>query len=92
MVTQLLQAGILRHVSALLTGQFADCEPRDHAKPSLSVEEVLRSVSDALSVPFLAGCRFGHIASFVTVPVGVFAEVDTASSSVRFLETPTSDR
>ena len=86
MFTQLLQSGVLNGVVGILGGQFTDCEPKDHSRPSLSITDVLHAVADELPVPFIAGCRFGHVASNLTLPVGILAEVDTDRSSLTLLE------
>lgn len=91
MFTQLLQTGALKGVVAVLAGQFTDCAPKETSGPSLSIEDVLRSVAEELAVPFLAGCRFGHVESLLTFPVGLLAEVDTVRASITLLESAVSD-
>ncbi len=86
MFTQLLQAGVLHGVVAVLAGQFTDCSAKDQSGPTFSVEDLLRSLSDVLSVPFVSGCRFGHGPSSLTIPVGALAELDTGTTSLRLLE------
>lgn len=86
MLTQLLQSGVLNGVVGILAGQFTDCAPKDTSRPSLSITDVLHAVSDALPVPFIAGCRFGHVPGNLTLPVGILAEVDTDRSSLTLLE------
>ncbi|MGA9119338.1 MAG: LD-carboxypeptidase [Bacteroidota bacterium] len=88
MLNQLAQAGILTGLQAVLAGQFTECTPKDPSRPSLSIEEVLQSVSSTLGVPFLSGCRFGHIPTFLTLPVGIRAEVDADQAQIRFSESP----
>ncbi len=86
MLTQLLQAGVFRGVNAVLAGQFTDCVPKNPTQPSRSVDDILRSLSERLSVPFVAGCRFGHVANPLTIPVGAMAELDASTSLLRMLE------
>jgi len=86
MITQLLQAGVLGGVAGILAGQFTDCAPKDPTQPSLSVDDVLRSLSEKLFVPFVSGCRIGHVPNSLTLPIGILAELDAETSSLTFLE------
>ncbi len=86
MFTQLLQAGVMKGIVGVMAGQFTDCSPKDPTRPSLSVDDVLRSLSVELSVPFVSGCRFGHVQSLLTIPVGALAELDATTASLRILE------
>jgi muramoyltetrapeptide carboxypeptidase len=88
MLTQLSQSGIAGEVSAILAGQFTDCEPRDPAKPSLSVEDVLHAFGQPLGVPFASQCRFGHIRTQLTLPVGLAVEVDLQRGAMRCEQSP----
>ena len=86
MFTQLLQAGVLRGIAGILAGQFTDCASKDRTRASRTVEDILRSLSDVLSVPALSGCQFGHSQSLLTLPLGGLAELDAGSASLRLLE------
>jgi muramoyltetrapeptide carboxypeptidase len=75
MLRQLLLAGALAGVRALVAGQFTDVpvEPHGEARP---LDEVLYEVAEALDVPCLAGVPVGHVDEQWTLPLGAHAEVD----------------
>ncbi|HEX5831100.1 MAG TPA: LD-carboxypeptidase [Gemmatimonadaceae bacterium] len=75
MLRQLLLAGVLAGVRALVAGQFTDvpAEPDGEARP---LDEVLYEVAEALDVPCLAGVPVGHVDEQWTIPLGARAEVD----------------
>jgi muramoyltetrapeptide carboxypeptidase len=76
MLTQLAAAGVFQGVRGIAAGQFSDCLPKDPSRPSLSVEDLLGALSRTLAVPFNTGCRFGHVSSKVTIPIGLQAGFD----------------
>jgi muramoyltetrapeptide carboxypeptidase len=88
MLTQLSQSGVTRGATAVLAGQFTDCVPKEPGRPSLTVEEVLHSFAGELEAPFVAQCRFGHIRSIPTLPIGVRTVVDADRGTLQFEESP----
>jgi muramoyltetrapeptide carboxypeptidase len=79
MLTQLGQAGLFSGISAVAAGQFSDCVPRDPGRPSLSLEDLLAALCRSCAVPFVAGCRFGHVSPKLTIPLGLRGELDAES-------------
>ena len=57
MLTALLQAGALAHVSGVVLGEFTDCSPGRYSVPT---QEVLSERLGLLGVPVLAGLPVGH--------------------------------
>ncbi|MEN8376203.1 MAG: LD-carboxypeptidase [Gemmatimonadota bacterium] len=85
LLTQLALAGVLDSVAGVVFGKCTDCDP-DSAYGSLTLPEVLEHHLGGLDVPVWAGGMVGHIPRKWTLPVGVEAEIDTASATVRLLE------
>ncbi len=86
MLTQLLNAGILRSIRALLLGRFTDCVPSDSTKPHLTVEQVLAGVKQALKVPVLSNLQYGHIPKKLTLPLGLRTQVDAKKGTIEIPE------
>jgi muramoyltetrapeptide carboxypeptidase len=86
MITQLRNAGIFSTCSAILTGQFTDCLPKDQTKPSLSVEDILTESSRQTGKPFISGLPFGHAPLKMTLPVGLRVRIDAGAQTITFSE------
>jgi muramoyltetrapeptide carboxypeptidase len=86
MLTQVRHAGILARCRALLGGKFTDCDPKDPAKPTLTLEQVFQETAATLSVPYIANLPFGHESKKMTIPMGIRSRVDTARRVVEYLE------
>lgn len=76
MLNQLKQATNLHESSAILLGQFWDCEPAK-GELSLSLEETLRDIFHDFKQPIGYGFQWGHIDDIATVPIGIKAFADT---------------
>jgi len=76
MVTQLLRSGWFDGVAGVVLGTWTGC-----GDPS-RVRELMVDRLAPLGVPILAGVRFGHVEGALTVPLGVRAELDTATLRV----------
>ena len=86
MLTQLRNTGVFRSVAGVALGQFTDCVPKDPAKPSQTVEEIVREFAAGCARPFVAGLPFGHERKMTTIPVGVRAVLDGNTGSLKLLE------
>ncbi len=86
MLAQLLNAGILSKVSALLFGKFTDCEPSDPSEPNLTVEQVQNDYAEKIARPVVANFQYGHIPRRLTVPIGLKASIDTKRGRIEVLE------
>lgn len=67
---QLLHAGVLGRQSALLLGDFADCEPKNTKRYPYCMEEVVETLRKLLPYPVLTGLPLGHVARKLTIPFG----------------------
>lgn len=84
MLTQLRQTLDLKKAAGIVLGIFADCEG---GKKSLSLMETLEDRLGDLNIPIIYGMSFGHIDHQFTLPVGISAELDTQSATLKLLET-----
>ena len=81
MLTQLHQAGRLQHIAGLILGGFKDC-----GDPELIWQRVLELLGP-LDIPMWANFPVGHAASNHMLPLGLEAEMDSATGMLRFLGT-----
>lgn len=86
MLTQLALAGILGKVAGVVFGQCTDCTNRDSGYSNFTIYEVLDRQFSGLGVPAFQGAEFGHIATQVSMPVGIRAEIDADAGAIRMLE------
>ncbi len=85
---QMRLAGILDKINGLILGQFIDCVPSENGTSSLTTEEVIQDYTKDLDIPVIANFAYGHGSVKLTLPIGVNAEINTATQSVRILENP----
>jgi muramoyltetrapeptide carboxypeptidase len=82
MLTQLRRSGYLDGVAGIVAGTFAGCgEPGP-------VEEILTERLGGLGVPMIAWANVGHGGYFQAFPVGVAAELDADTTTLRLLDPP----
>jgi muramoyltetrapeptide carboxypeptidase len=82
MLTQLRRSGYLDGVAGIVTGSFVNCgEPAD-------IQAILEERLGSLGVPMISGANLGHGGQNQTYPIGVTAELDADTRSVRLLEPP----
>ncbi len=88
-LTQLLLAGKLQEASGLILGVFNACDidgENTKREKSFSLQEVLTERLKPLNIPILYGFSFGHISRQAIFPIGILAEMNTHTQSVRLLE------
>ncbi|MGV3561100.1 S66 peptidase family protein [Larkinella arboricola] len=85
MITQLRLAGVLDEISGFVFGKCTDCDP-GKGYGSLTMEDVFRDHIVPLRKPAYSGAMIGHITHKFTVPVGIEAEVDADTGTIRLLE------
>ncbi len=76
MLTQLLNAGVLKNQKALVLGQFTDFKLVTHDQ-GFQLKTVIDRLRMQLKIPILTGLPFGHVATKVLLPLG--ARVDLAT-------------
>lgn len=96
MLTQLLLAGKLQQCVAILLGRFRAPWGRRIPGSSIvgqpSVAEIVRERLSGLGVPVLAGLPLGHVRSKLTLPLGVWAEVNASTRTIRLVESSILDK
>jgi muramoyltetrapeptide carboxypeptidase len=86
MLTHLRNAGILRRLHGIVSGQFNDCGPKDPHRPSLSLRKILAETAEQSGAPFLSNLPFGHVRRKLTLPIGVRAGLDPEHGTLDLLE------
>jgi len=82
MLTQLLRSGYLDGVAGIIAGTFTGCGDRD------VIQEILAERLADLGVPLLAWANIGHGGRQQAFPVGIAAELDADSHTLRLLDPP----
>lgn len=78
MLTSLVDGGHLARASAIVLGDFTQCDP---GPDGVTVEAVLAERTSALGVPVYAGAPFGHGAWNEAFPVGARASLESGTLS-----------
>lgn len=84
MFIQLMQSTDIAKAAAIVHGIYKGCGEDDPDRQNLI--EVIHQTLGRLDVPQVYGLSFGHIDDQFTLPVGIYAKVDTESGLIRFLE------
>jgi len=86
MLAQLLNAGVLSSLAALVFGKFTDCDPSDSTKPYLTVDQLQEEYAEKIKCPVLSNFQYGHIARKLTVPIGLHATLNTKQNKLEIKE------
>lgn len=87
MLTQLKLSGILDRISGFIFGQCTNCERANTY--GLTLRQVFDDHIRPLNIPAFSGAMFGHLSNMVTLPVGLPAEMDARSGTIRIPEAAT---
>ena len=79
MFMQLKLNGVFQRISGLLLGRFIGPESEDQRK---AVEELILELSKEFRFPIISGFPHGHALPNLTLPHGMFVEMDTAKLSI----------
>ena len=85
--TQLRQSCDMRSLSGVALGVFSSDKAATEAETA-STRRVLKDRLGDLGIPVVSGLSFGHIRDNCTLPMGVEAELDTASATLTLAELP----
>jgi muramoyltetrapeptide carboxypeptidase len=85
MLTQLSLAGVLNQMTGFVFGRCTKCDPGG-GYGSLTLEEVFDDHIAPLGVPAWYGSMIGHIEDKFTVPLGIEAEIDADTGTIKLLE------
>ncbi|MDY6988571.1 MAG: LD-carboxypeptidase [Thermodesulfobacteriota bacterium] len=80
MLSQLHLGGRLDDVAGVILGSFEGCGPLGE------VYDMVKRVFQKRAVPVLAGFDIGHGTDNMTLPLGLYADMDTKEGRLRFLE------
>jgi muramoyltetrapeptide carboxypeptidase len=86
MLTQMLQSHDFTKLAGIALGVFEGCNPKPEEN-SMSLIECLKDRLGNLGIPVIYGLSFGHISNQYTLPVGIEAEMDTATGTLTLLDT-----
>lgn len=89
MLTQMIESGKFEKAAGVALGVFEKCEPKEKNAEfdySFSLMEVLLDRLYNLGIPVIYGLSFGHITNKFTLPVGINAELDVDSQTLKLLE------
>ncbi len=86
MFMQLKLAGILDQVKGVIFGRCTKCTPGEGSYGSLTIGDVLDDYLKPLKVPAWEGAQIGHIDRQFIMPIGVPAEIDATTGTIRLLE------
>lgn len=85
MLMQLKLAGILNQVNGIVFGECRKCVPEEPEK-SFTLKQVLTHHLSDLNIPVFYGAKFGHVRDKWTLPVGIKAEMNANTGSLKLLE------
>ncbi len=84
--SQLWNAGLLKEISGLAFGAFTDAKPTRVSVDPLPMEDVFAEYVRRANVPAIGDVLYGHIATKLTLPLGVRVRVDGTRATFRVLE------
>lgn len=85
MLTQLKLAGVLDAISGFVFGKCVKCDAEEPEK-AFTLKQVLEQHIQPLGIPAFYGAMIGHIVNKYTLPIGIKAEMDATSCSLKLLE------
>lgn len=88
MLSQLILSGKLDTCKGIIFGQFDNLNSRQAFHPgySFTIKEVIEQLFIDFDIPIMLGLPFGHVKDKITFPIGVKAQIDTNTRSIRILE------
>ena len=85
--TQLRQTCDMRSLAGVALGVFSSAQSATEADTALTIR-VLKDRLGDLGIPVISGLSIGHICDQFTLPMGIEAELDTATATLTMLESP----
>ena len=86
MLQQLRLAGALKQSAGIMLGAFTGCDPKDSAKPSRSLLEVLAELDADCPGPVATGLPHGHVARKLTLPLGTVVRLKGSTARIVLTE------
>ena len=85
MLTQLRQAGLFEQCAGVVLGGFTRC-PEEYERYALHLEDVVNDIIVPAGKPVLANMMIGHVATKITVPLGVECELNATARTLTMTE------
>lgn len=85
MLTQLKQTGVLGNISGFIFGKCVKCDAEEPEK-AFTLQQVLEQHLKPLKIPAFYGAMIGHIVNKHTIPIGIAAEMDGETGSLKLLD------
>jgi len=85
--TQLRQTCDMRTLAGVALGVFSSSQSATDTDTASTIR-VLKDRLGDLGIPVISGLSIGHIRDQFTLPIGIEAELDTATATVTMLESP----
>lgn len=82
MMTQLRLMGVFDQVSAVLLGDFADCQ--NEYEPTFGIEDYLFETFQTFKIPVLSNLQVGHCFGTASLPLGSLCRVETEPAGIWF--------
>jgi muramoyltetrapeptide carboxypeptidase len=86
MITHLKLCGVLEQMNGFIFGKCTRCDVGDGGYGSLTLEDIWEDHIRPTRKPAYAGAMIGHISHKFTVPIGIEAEMNADTGTIRFLE------
>ena len=84
MLTSLRLAGVFNQINGLILGKFSKCSPETPSQ-SFTLNEVFHLHFKDADFPIMSNAPIGHNRNKWTLPLGVELELDTETSTIRYL-------
>jgi muramoyltetrapeptide carboxypeptidase len=85
MLNQLALNGMLKTMNGFIFGRCTRCDPGS-GYGSFTIEELIMQHTALHNVPVWYGSMIGHIPDMFTLPLGIPAEINSATGTIRLLE------
>lgn len=85
MLTHLLATGKLQECAGIVIGELADCQQRNPTN-TLHLGEIFDDLIRPLGIPTLYNLPIGHGKHIATLPLGVRAQLDATTQTLRIIE------
>ena len=86
LLAQLWNAGALSNLAGLVFGAFTGAAPKRISVDPLPIEEVFAEYARRVARPTVQGLLYGHIATKLTLPLGVRARLDANAGSLEIID------
>ncbi len=86
MITQLALGGLLKNLAGVVFGQCTECIDKDRNFGGYTLSDILNQHFAPLGVPAYQGAFIGHMPDQFTIPVGIRAEMNATTGTVKLLE------